>query len=560
VYHRTRQARGRRAGAAAEGRTGTSPVAARCATAAQDHRHERTVLTLARRILWIDDEVDGFEPHLLFLRQRGYLVDTTTNGDDALDLARRETYDLVLLDEQMPGRRGLDVLSELRREAPHARVVMVTKSEEDRTLVEAIGRRVDDYLVKPASPRQVLTVVTKLLEGAQLQQQRAAQDFAARFGQLGRMRDEAADWEHFFALYSELVDWELRLHDAGEAGLVDSVRSLHADVRRQFGQYVAAHYARWTSGQPARRPPLSVDVVERWVAPRIGPQPLLFVILDCMRLDQWRMLRPLLAAELDVEEHLYASILPTATPYSRNAIFGGAFPDAIARLHPGWWDTDEGSLNAFEDALLRDQLRRLLRRDVAVHYEKVFTDGEGEDVVARVRSALRPESVVAVVFNFVDLLTHGRSESAILMEVARDEPALRALTRQWFERSSAYRIIQDAAARGAAIVLTTDHGSILCERPVTIFARRDATANLRYKFGLDLRAEQPASVLAVRDEKVLRFPPGRQGMNYVLALEDFFFVYPTKLREYQARYRGSFLHGGISPEEMVLPVATMKAR
>jgi CheY-like chemotaxis protein len=513
-----------------------------------------------KRILWIDDEVELFEPHLLFLRQRGYHVDTTTNGDDAVALARGQSYDLVLLDEQMPGRRGLDVLGELRREEPHARVVMVTKSEEDRTLVEAIGRRVDEYLVKPASPRQVLSVVTRLLEGAQLQQQRVAQDFAARFAQLSRMRDEADDWQHFFAIYNELVEWELRLFEAGERGLVDSVVSLQQDVRRSFGAYVVQHYAGWTSEQDKARPPLSTDLVERWVAPRIGKGPVLFMIIDCMRLDQWRMIRPMLGREFDVEESLYASILPTATPYSRNAIFSGQYPDAVARSHPSWWGTEEGSLNAFEDDLLRDQLRHLLDRDVPVHYEKIFTDTDADDVVSRVRGALREDGVVATVFNFVDLLTHGRSESAILMEFARDVPALRALTKQWFERSSAYRILREAAIRGATVILTSDHGSIHCERPVTIYARRDATANLRYKFGLDLRAEDPNAVFSVRDEGVLRFPKGRMTTNYLLALEDFFFVYPTKLREYQARYRGSFLHGGVSPEEMILPVAVLTPR
>jgi CheY-like chemotaxis protein len=513
-----------------------------------------------KRILWIDDEVELFEPHLLFLRQRGYQVDTTTNGDDAIALARGQSYDLVLLDEQMPGRRGLDVLGELRREEPHARVVMVTKSEEDRTLVEAIGRRVDEYLVKPASPRQVLSVVTRLLEGAQLQQQRAAQDFAARFLQLSRMRDEADDWQHFFALYNELVEWELRLYDAGESGLVDTVNSLQNEVRRAFGAYVVRNYADWTSGEAENRPPLSTDLVERYLAPQVGKGPLVFVIIDCMRLDQWRMIRPLLGRDFDIEETLYASILPTATPYSRNAIFSGQYPDAIARAHPTWWGTEEGSLNAFEDTLLRDQLKHLLERDVPIHYEKVFTDTDADDVLHRVRGALRNDGVVAAVFNFVDLLTHGRSESAILMEVARDVPALRALTRQWFQGSGAYRLIREAGQRGATVIVTTDHGSILCERPVTIFARRDATSNLRYKFGLDLRSEDPDAVFAVRDEAALRFPRGRMTTNYLLALEDYFFVYPTKLREYQARYRGSFLHGGVSPEEMILPLAVLTPR
>jgi hypothetical protein len=338
------------------------------------------------------------------------------------------------------------------------------------------------------------------------------------------------------------------------------VNALQNEVRRGYGAYVARHYEGWTSGEDANRPPLSTDVVERFVAPHVGKGPLLFVIIDCMRLDQWRMIRPLLGRDFDIDESLYASILPTATPYSRNAIFSGQYPDAIARAHPDWWGTEEGSLNAFEDTLLRDQLQHLFERDVPVHYEKVFTDTDADDVLHRVRGALRKEGVVAAVFNFVDLLTHGRSESAILMEVARDVPALRALTRQWFQGSAAYRLIREAGQRGATVIVTTDHGSILCERPVTIYARRDATSNLRYKFGLDLRSEDPGAVFAVRDEAALRFPPGRMTTNYLLALEDYFFVYPTKLREYQARYRGSFLHGGVSPEEMILPLAVLSPR
>jgi CheY-like chemotaxis protein len=514
-----------------------------------------------RRILWVDDEVELFEPHLLFLRQRGYQVDTTNNGDDALEMVRRRGYDLVLLDEQMPGLRGLEVLAMLRQEEPLTRVVMVTKSEEDRTLEEAIGRRVDEYLVKPASPRQVLSVVTRLLEGSQLRQQQAAQDFAARFLELSQAKDAASSWREYFALYSELVDWDLRLDEAREMGLLDSVRSLLVDLRREFGAHVRRQYGRWLrSADPEDRPPLSTDVVRRWLAPLLGDGTVLFMVIDCLRLDQWRAMRPLLAGLFDMDEDLYSSILPTATPYARNALFSGQFPDEIARARPDWWGTDEGSLNAFEDELFRAQLRDLTGRDVPLHYEKIFSDDGADELVARVRNAFRGNGVISLVFNFVDLLTHGRSESALLLEVARDEPALRSLTRQWFERSAALRILRDAAAAGVTVVVTSDHGSILCERPVTVFARRDATSNLRYKFGQDLRAEQPAAVLAVNDESQLRFPPGRLATNYLIALEDYFFVYPTKLREYQARYRGSFLHGGATPEEMVLPVAVLRPR
>ena len=416
-------------------------------------------------------------------------------------------------------------------------------------MTEAIGRRVDDYLVKPTSPRQVLSVVTRILEGSNIQQQRAAQDFAARFGRLSMKAQDASTPEEFAEVYTELVGWEMRLGEAGEAGLLDTVRTLMIDLRRDFGPWVVKEYPRWMRDVPDR-PRLSVDLVREFLVPRLGPEPVYFVVLDCMRLDQWLAMTPLLSEYFEIEETYHYSILPTATPYARNAIFSGLYPDEIAEKRPEWWDgtDDEGSLNAFEDQLLVEQLKRLTGRNVPVHYEKIFSDRQADQVRARVNSALKTEgAVIAMVFNFVDLMTHGRSESPILMEVARDEAALRDLTKAWFERSTAYQVLVEAARRGHRVILTTDHGSILCQHPTTVFARKDATSNLRYKFGQDLRAEVASAAFTTRDEKDLRLPRGRLGTTYVIALEDYFFVYPTKLREYQARYRNSFLHGGISP-------------
>lgn len=513
-----------------------------------------------KRILWVDDEVDLLKPHLLFLQQRGYHVDAITNGDDALALLGEHRYDLVLLDEQMPGRRGLEVLEILRRRDPHAKVVMVTKSEEDRTMTEAIGRRVDDYLVKPTSPRQVLSVVTRILEGSSIQQNQIAQDFASRFQQLSRLKEEADSPESFQTVYSELVDWNIRLERAGETGLLETVHSLSEELRRDFGVWVSKNYSEWGRARPEERPIMSVDLVREYLLDELGEKPVFFVVLDCMRLDQWRVIAPILAEHFEIEEKLHYSILPTATPYARNAIFGGLWPDQLAKANPGWWEAagDEGSMNAFEDRLLKEQLKRLTGRDIPVHYEKVFTDRSGDQVRARVRSALRKKgSVIAMVFNFVDLMTHGRSESPILMEVAKDDAALRDLTRSWFQRSTALAVLKEAALEGLTVIFTTDHGSIHCKHPTTVYARKDVTDNLRYKFGGDLRAEDPSAAYSTKSAADLRLPPGQLGTSYLVALDDHFFVYPTKLREYQARYRGSFLHGGVSPEEMIVPVVRL---
>ncbi len=514
-----------------------------------------------KRLLWVDDEIDLLRPHLLFVQGRGYHIDAVANGDDALELVRLHPYDLILLDEQMPGRTGMEVFDEVRRLDPLVPVVMVTKSEEDRTMTEAIGRRVSDYLVKPTSPRQVLSVVTRLLEGEAILQQHVARQFSFRFRELNSEMDSERTWREWAETYSELVDWELRLRSAGEIGLVASLETLLDQFRREFGRFVISRYGDWVNGADDR-PPLSTDLVPQFLQPLLGAdRHVLFVLIDCLRLDQWRSILPLVGATAEVEEALYYSILPTATPYSRNAIFSGMFPDGIAEMYPEWWSRDtEGGLNAFEDELFVNQIRRLVRRDIPVNYEKIFSAADGEQVLHRLPGYFSRPGVTALVFNFVDMLTHGRSESAVLMEVARDKEALRALSRQWFERSEALAAVREAIRAGVSVLITTDHGSIHCHRPVTVYAKRDATQNLRYKFGDDLRAEDPSLVFAVNDERILRFPKGKEATNYVLGLEDAFFVYPTKLRQYQARYRGSFLHGGISPEEMILPVALLTPR
>jgi CheY-like chemotaxis protein len=516
-----------------------------------------------KRILWVDDEIDLLRPHLLFLQGRGYHVDAASNGDDALELIRMTTYDLILMDEQMPGRSGMEVLDELRRVDARVPVVMVTKSEEDRTMTEAIGRRVADYLVKPTSPRQVLSVVTRLLEGEAIQQQRVARDFAGRFRELDMSRSVPRGWREWADDYSELVDWELRLRDAGETGLLAALETLLDDFRREFCRYVCAVYPEWTRADGGGdSPPLSPDVVPQFLAPLAGEgRQVLFVVIDCLRLDQWRALLPILEPIAQIEEALYYSILPTATPFSRNAIFSGMYPDRLAERVPGWWGWEgEGSLNSFEGELFREQIHQLVGRPLPVHYDKVFDASDGEAMLRRLPAHLSQPGVTALVFNFVDLLTHGRTESNVLLEVARDKEALRALTRQWFERSEALTAIREALRAGVPVLLTTDHGSIHCHRPATVFAKRDTTQNLRYKFGADLRAQDASTAFTIKDERVLRFPPGKANTNYLIGLEDAFFVYPTKLRQYQARYRGSFLHGGISPEEMILPVALLTPR
>ncbi|OGU02383.1 MAG: hypothetical protein A2W29_12425 [Gemmatimonadetes bacterium RBG_16_66_8] len=514
-----------------------------------------------RTVLWVDDEVEALTAHVLFLREQGYVVEQAAHGDDALALLRRQPYGVILLDEQMPGRSGLALVEEIRAIDPAMPVVMVTKSEAPDTMRDAIGIALEDYLVKPVNPRQVLTVVTRLLEGHRIREQRVARDFVTRFRELEQRRSDPLGWREWIDLAAELAAWEVRLAQGDQSGLREALDALKRSLHADFAAFIQTDYPRWIAAPEADRPPLSVDVVQEFFTPLIrGPSAALFVLVDCLRLDQWELLKPLIADLFDIEVSYHYSILPTATPYARNAIFAGLLPSEIAARHPDWWrGRDEESLNAHEAELLTAQLK-VAAGDVSVRYEKLSTSAEGEAMLQRLPGYLAQGGVTALVFNFVDQLTHGRGEHAILFEVARDAAALRSLTRTWFQDSALMRALKEAARRDVPVLLTTDHGSIHCHTPATVFAKRDATANLRYKFGEDLRAERANAAIAVSDPAAWGLPRTRLGVRLLMATGDHFFVYPTKLREYQSRYRGAFLHGGVTPEEMIVPVALLTPR
>lgn len=515
-----------------------------------------------KTVLWVDDEIESLAAHVLFLQENGYAVEQTAHGDDAIALLRSQPYGVVLLDEQLPGRRGLELVDEIRDIDPSVPVVMVTKSEEAGIMREAIGVRMDDYLVKPVNPRQVLSVVTRLLEGHRIREQRLARDFVTRFRELEQRRGTHLGWREWIDLVAELAEWEVRLAHGDTSGLRDALVTLQRSLHADFAAFVRANYPRWIREGEGDRPPLSPDVVGEFLVPLLkGHQRVLFIVVDCLRLDQWELLKPSITELFDIEVSYHYSILPTATPFSRNAIFSGLLPVEIAARYPAWWgERDDESLNAHEAELFAAQLTELVGAGTPLRYEKVAAAAEGEELLKRLPGYLSQNGVTAVVFNFIDQLTHGRGEHAILFEVARDAAALRELTRTWFQDSALMRALREAERRRVPVLLTSDHGSIHCNSPATVFAKRDATANLRYKFGEDLRAERADAVLTVEDLPAWGLPKMRLGVRLLMALGDHFFVYPTKLREYQSRYRGAFLHGGVTPEEVIVPVALLTPR
>jgi CheY-like chemotaxis protein len=509
-------------------------------------------------ILWVDDEVESLAAHILFLREHGYEVEQAAQGDDAIALLRRRAYGVVLLDEQMPGKRGLELVGEIREIDPAVPVVMITKSEEAGTMQEAIGIELDDYLVKPVNPRQVLSVVTKLLEGDRIRQQRLSRDFVLRFRELEQRRGGHLGWREWIDLVVEMYHWDARLGQSDESGLKDALQAFERSLHADFAEFYTSNYPTWLENPEGDRPPLSVDVCSEFLVPLLrAHKRVMLVVVDCLRLDQWELMKPAVTQLFDLEESHYFSIVPSATPFSRNAIFSGLYPIEIQARHPEWWgERDDESLNAHEAELFAEQMRE----DVPTQYEKVASAAEAESLIRRVPGYLARDGVTALVFNFIDQLTHGRADSPVLLEVARDSQALRAITKTWFEDSAFYGALKEAERRGVPVLLTTDHGSIHCRTPATVFAKRDATANLRYKFGEDLRSEDASAAVTVKDLRAWGLPKMRLGVRLLLATADHFFVYPTKLREYQARYRGAFLHGGITPEEIILPVALLTPR
>jgi len=484
------------------------------------------------RVLWIDDNIDELRSHILFLGQKGYDVVGATNGRDGLALLDESKFDAVLLDEMMPGLGGLETLEEIRKKHEHIPVIMITKSEAEDLMTKAIGRRIDDYLVKPVSPLQIQAALKKQVEAHKITEQQVTRDYLTQFNAVGdriATADLPADWE---AIYEDLVTWGLDLFRYSDHGLLDTQAEQVSAANLAVGKYVRRRYRDWVNGADDA-PTLSPGVYRTLIEPEVqANEQVLWVTIDCMRLDQWRMVEPLLEPFFHLERQQFWSILPTATPYARNAMFAGLYPLDIAKGYPGLWHdgtNDDSSRNAHEDKFLAAQLERLKSpASGSMRYFKI-SDSRNTDPLRRDFGSLGDVRLIAGVYNFLDIMAHGRSQSAILKELAPDAAAFRTLMRTWFEHSSLFELLKEAARRGTTTVVTTDHGSLFCRRATRIRGNRDASTNVRYKFGDNL---------TVDDKKVM----------------------PTNYHEYERLYRDSFQHGGISLEEMICPFAVLRPR
>jgi CheY-like chemotaxis protein len=516
----------------------------------------------ARRILWVDDEIDMLKPHIIFLEQKGYEVATAGGGDEAVELLRGSRFDLVLLDEMMIGMDGLETLGEIKELDPSLPVVMVTKSEEEELMNDALGRRIDDFLIKPVKPTQVFLAIKRILDGRRILRDQLAQSYAAEFSQIRANIMEPMTWKEWIQTYARLVNWDLELDRFRDPGLRQAHVDLEQTANAEFARYIVDVYEGWVN-DGEDRPPLSVDVFKTFVVPRLkAKEKVYFVVLDCMRLDHWMSLVPSLEPLFEITNHYYYSILPTATPYSRNSIFSGLWPIELTDHFPDLWsipERSEYSKNRYERQLMDRQLERNGIRLAHDHkYVKIYEKDEA-DRVRRQMSSMHDVPFVSLVYNFVDILSHSRSESEILQEIAPDEPAFRSLIRSWFNHSALYYIIAEMARQQATVVLTTDHGAVLGRRAALIRGNRETSTNLRYKFGSNLGCDEKETFL-IKEPARFKLPSDGPSKQYAIAKEDYYFVYPTDFHRYERQYKGSFQHGGISLEEMILPCAVMLPR
>jgi CheY-like chemotaxis protein len=516
-----------------------------------------------RKLLWVDDEIDLLKPHIRFLSEKGYAIDTATNGEDAISMVRDRTYDLVFIDEMMPGMGGLKTLSEMKDIQPSLPIIMVTKNEAESLMEEAIGAKISDYLIKPVSPSQVLMICKKFLEGRRIEQEQVSRDYVQEFGSIAGALMNPMGFGDWVSLYQKIVGWDRELDRHNESGLQAMLTEQKRDANNAFGKYIEDQYRDWIHGGGGS-PTLSPDVFKEFVFPELDNDgTVYFFIIDCLRYDQWLLMEDLIASEYAITKQWYCSILPTATPYSRNAIFSGMYPSEIEKRSPEIWSKgqdDDNSRNRYEKELLDVHLKNSkISLKPEPKYIKILDPEFGRMTEQNIPS-LASGKLVSIVVNFIDMLAHSRSDSDILREIAPNEPAYRSLTQSWFRHSWLLRMFQAIAKqKKATVIVTTDHGSILSTRGAKVLGDREAATSLRYKYGRNLKVDGKHA-LYIKNPADMMLPNRGVTSNYIIAKEDYYFVYPTEYHRYLNQYRNTFQHGGISMEEMILPVVYLRPR
>lgn len=512
-------------------------------------------------ILWADDEISTLKPQIAFLQGKGYDLITVSNGHDALEeVESNKTIDVVMLDESMPGLTGLETLAKIKEINPHLPVVMITKNEHEHIMEEAIGAQISDYLLKPVNPLQILTALRKIVDGKRLIKEKTTINYQQEFRMLHMQIDQAADLEEWVEIYKKLIRWELEMDKSSSIEMGDILSTQKADANAEFFKFVSRNYTAWfKSGEG---PIFSHNLFREKVFPYLEEgTPALLVLFDNLRFDQWKIIEPIISEHFKVEEEgFFFSILPTATQYSRNAIFAGLTPNEIDKRFPSLWlnDHEEGGKNMHEAELLTEQLKRTIRRPIKHDYTKVVNSQQGKQMEDNILKCMNNDFTV-IVYNFIDMLSHARTEMEVLKELAGDEKAYRDLTRTWFLNSPIWSALQKLQGKKLQLFVTTDHGTIRVNTPSKIVGDKETTTNLRYKVGKNLQYERK-DVFEVRNPAEVGLPSPNVSSAFVFAKEDLYFLYPNNYNHYNNYYKNTFQHGGVSLEEMIVPIVRLRAK
>ncbi len=514
-------------------------------------------------ILWADDEIDLLKPQILFLEKKGYNVLTVSNGHDAIEEC--ESYndiDVVFLDESMPGLTGLDTLSRIKAFAPHLPVVMITKNEAENVMEEAIGAQITDYLIKPVNPNQILLTLKKIIDKKDLVKERTASDYRQEFGEIFSRINSGLNYIEWSDVYRKIINWELKLDSSESEAMTDILSTQKSEANGEFSKFVERNYLDWLYDETDAAPILSHNLMREKVFDEVGAgKKTVFLLLDNLRFDQWKIIEPVVTEYYRVEEEdFFYSILPTATQYSRNSIFSGLMPSEIQEYYPDWWknDNEKGGKNLFEKELLLEQVRRTFKNPVKTDYVKVIHAHQAKELESNILNLMNND-LSCIVYNFIDMLSHARTEMDVLKQLAGDERAYRSLTKSWFVHSPLWSALKILAEKDITLIITTDHGTIRVRQPSRVVGDRETTTNLRYKVGKNLQFERK-DVLAVRNPKDALLPTPNVSSTFIFAKDDKFFLYPNNYNYYNNYYRDTFQHGGISLEEIICPIVRLSPK
>jgi len=512
-------------------------------------------------ILWVDDEIDLLRPHIMFLEEKGYSIQTANNGVSAIELLDDNHFDLVFLDENMPGLSGLETLLELKNKRPNLPVIMITKSEEESIMEEAIGSKISDYLIKPVNPNQILLSIKKHIDSDRLVSKKTNADYQKEFRDIGIKLGGNLSIEEWEELFRKITFWELELEKSGDDSMKQILEMQKSEANAQFFKFIKSNYESWFSGSQDS-PLMSHQIFKHSVLPELNEdKTTFFIVIDNLRYDQWKMIQPSLMNDFRIEdESLYFSILPTATQYSRNAIFSGLLPLQMEQQHKDWWknDTDEGGKNLFEKEFLEAQMKRLGKGHLKVSYNKITNIDAGRRLVDNMRNLMNNQLNV-IVYNFVDMLSHARTDMKVIKELAEGNAAYRSLTTSWFEYSPLKDMFAFIANNNSKVVVTTDHGTVLVKKPTKVLGEKDLTTNLRYKLGRNMKYNSK-EVFEINHPKDVFLPVVNMSSKYIFAREDCFFAYPNNYNYYVNHYKETFQHGGVSLEEMIIPIVTLSSK